>query len=924
MKKLLTIILMMLLLTSTSFGYVKIYDLVGEEQPISSGVTYKNIKRFTTTGWLNINVLKVDLTNQYVKLDMLTPKDGMYNLDTVMNQAKNAGAVAAVNGEFFTWVGTSLGSPIGFSMKDGEVVSTPAYQNEDKDTLATFSLNKSGVPFYSYVKKVKVEVENKAGETYEIGEINKSSSDFLVPVIYTSDFMKNSFGNTKFFDTVEIVVEDDRVTDIRNCEDPVLIPENGYVITARGDNAYYLKQLFKEGSKIKLNVETDADMSKMILAISGGTILVKDGSVVDSFTHNISGYNPRTALGTSGDNKTLYLVAVDGRGASKGVTQTEMAYLMNELGSDNAINLDGGGSTNMVGRFAGDTTLSTLNTPSENRKVISSVGVISTAPEGKLNSLIITSNRERIFVNHKAELTVKGYDKYINPIEIDSKNIKWEVKGVKGSVENNVFTPTTSGKAKLTATYKGVSETFEMDVLGDVGTIELAKRTVELIVGGTYTLKPVARDVYGFTAPYDISNYTFTTSNNNCSVDENGVIKGLESGETLVTVRTGNTKSFIGVKVKGDNLELVDDFEDDTTTYFSSYPKDLVEGEVELSTKEKYSGKKSLKLSYDFTETTGARGAYIRFYEEPELDEDTNYIDFYVYSKKNQPDVAVKLQILDADDVERLVVVSDSIKADWQEMKYDLSDIKLPGKLQRIYVAQAKDEGNDTYVYVDKLSFSKSISSGATKITIPANIKPEDICNREEEKKENGISFAVYKNISNNGTLYNKLIKNRLKTITENVDFMIVKSGSLGGVDNLKTLSNNSSFVVNGTKFIMLNNEKSSLSTSQWTWFIEEIEKTKENNIVLVLSKPIESALSDSQEQTMFMDILANLKDGGKNVTTLYFGIATGYKMYNGYKEFGVDITDYNNVKEKVENDKYIKFVVNGNDVTYQVLPIYE
>ena len=48
------------------------------------------------------------------------------------------------------------------------------------------------------------------------------------------------------------------------------------------------------------------------------------------------------------------------------------------------------------------------------------------------------------------------------------------------------------------------------------------------------------------------------------------------------------------------------------------------------------------------------------------------------------------------------------------------------------------------------------------------------------------------------------------------------------------------------------------------------------------------------------------------------------YKMYNGFKEFGVNVTDYNTVKEKVENDKYIKFVVNGSDVTYQVLSIYE
>ena len=201
MKKIISVLLMLLLFINISFGYEKIYDLASDETQISSGVSYKSIKRFTTTGWVNINMLTVDLTDDYVKLDLLTPKNGMYNLDTVKNQATANNAVAAVNGEFFTWVGSNLGSPIGFSMSDGKIVSTPAYQNVTKDTLATFSLDKSGVPFYQYVKSVKTEVRNEAGETAKIGDINKNSSDFLTPVIYTSDWSKKSF------DTVEIVVK---------------------------------------------------------------------------------------------------------------------------------------------------------------------------------------------------------------------------------------------------------------------------------------------------------------------------------------------------------------------------------------------------------------------------------------------------------------------------------------------------------------------------------------------------------------------------------------------------------------------------------------------------------------------------------------------------------------------------------------------
>ena len=86
---------------NTSFGYTKIYDMKSTETPVSSGVTYRNLKRLTTEGWLNINILKVDLTNKYVKLDMLTSDDGLYTLDTVKNHATNSNAVAAINAEPF-------------------------------------------------------------------------------------------------------------------------------------------------------------------------------------------------------------------------------------------------------------------------------------------------------------------------------------------------------------------------------------------------------------------------------------------------------------------------------------------------------------------------------------------------------------------------------------------------------------------------------------------------------------------------------------------------------------------------------------------------------------------------------------------------------------------------------------------------------
>jgi exopolysaccharide biosynthesis protein len=59
---------------------------------------------------------------------------------------------------------------------------------------------------------------------------------------------------------------------------------------------------------------------------------------------------PRTAIGLDGLGTRLILIVVDGCQPfySEGATVQEMAELMIFCGGDNAINLDGGGSSTMV------------------------------------------------------------------------------------------------------------------------------------------------------------------------------------------------------------------------------------------------------------------------------------------------------------------------------------------------------------------------------------------------------------------------------------------------------------------------------------------------------------------------------------------------------------------------------------------------
>lgn len=82
--------------------------------------------------------------------------------------------------------------------------------------------------------------------------------------------------------------------------------------------------------------------------LPGEARLLRDGSIVAPTANET--LHPRTGVGLSGDQRTLYLFTVDGRndGHSLGVTRPELADFMRMFGATDAINLDGGGSTTLV------------------------------------------------------------------------------------------------------------------------------------------------------------------------------------------------------------------------------------------------------------------------------------------------------------------------------------------------------------------------------------------------------------------------------------------------------------------------------------------------------------------------------------------------------------------------------------------------
>ena len=82
-------------------------------------------------------------------------------------------------------------------------------------------------------------------------------------------------------------------------------------------------------------------------AAAGFGLILRDGKIVAGPG---GAMHPRTAAGLDRDRTTLILLVVDGRqeGVSEGVTDHELAGLMQEQGCHEAVNLDGGGSSVML------------------------------------------------------------------------------------------------------------------------------------------------------------------------------------------------------------------------------------------------------------------------------------------------------------------------------------------------------------------------------------------------------------------------------------------------------------------------------------------------------------------------------------------------------------------------------------------------
>lgn len=336
-----------------------------------------------TTGPWVVHVLRVD-PDRYdgtLRPELATEVVPERELLTTISARTNA--LAAVNGGYFV-IGPNDGTPgdlAGISVLEGELVSEAV---DGRTSLILPEGDGSGADVAALSDEIRARSSDGAarvvdGKNRKPGLIRgcggeggdspteNPKHDFTCTDASELILFTPIFGaTTEPGEGAEAVLDvSGRVTELREGRGGG-IPPGGSVLSGTGGGAGWLREHAQPGSTIRVSERISGEGAEIVEGtgvVNGGPRLLEDGR--EEITAYREGFvypedpefyyrfgerrNPRTLSGTTpgGD---LLLVAVDGRrpGYSVGASFEEGAGIMDALGSEEAVNLDGGGSTGMT------------------------------------------------------------------------------------------------------------------------------------------------------------------------------------------------------------------------------------------------------------------------------------------------------------------------------------------------------------------------------------------------------------------------------------------------------------------------------------------------------------------------------------------------------------------------------------------------
>ncbi len=322
----------------------------------------------TSKGPWVVNVLTIDPEQADGRLQRTYGKT-LADPDRTTALARRASALVGVNGSFFSLQSDKRyrGLPVGLTISDGRVLSKPTGTSQEVTLALDSEQNALRIGRFDWTGKVR------SREGMGVLTLNRVNSPPNLPKGCAkhraarkprcagsgqlAEFTRDFAGRTPKGPGVEVVL------DRAGC--PVrILGHRGVRLTGSqtslqgtGATALRLRQFARAGClDVEQSVVNRPDGRRLPLregvsAVTGRYRLVRDGkTILHRRDSSLFGRNPRTIAGTDAAGRLMF-VTIDGRQPrSVGSTLWEAARVAQALGMDDALNLDGGGSTTMAVR----------------------------------------------------------------------------------------------------------------------------------------------------------------------------------------------------------------------------------------------------------------------------------------------------------------------------------------------------------------------------------------------------------------------------------------------------------------------------------------------------------------------------------------------------------------------------------------------
>lgn len=788
-----------ILLSSTAYGssLYTVYDL-SEETRLSKSITYERIEKYTSSGWMNVNVIRADISDEHTEVKPINHESGLSNRAALSTLIRTSGAIAAVNGDFFY-----MGDPsysYGPLIRDNKLITSPLPSSYGYPTVSRLPDGEIDISLWN----PKITLYTPDSTEFNVVVLNKTSNLDWGPIILTSDWNKTSPGySTK--DIVEVVVVDGNVAEVRKNQPWTYIPENGYIIAS--SNAATMEKMlssFKEGDPVTLDIELDFSPEDVDWSFGALNYLVKDGKE-NEISSEVLGTHPRTAIGFNKDNTEIIMVTVDGRHRDYvGAKQTELAKIMIDLGAYNAVNMDGGGSTTMGIDFFRNANVSIVNLPSDGRerRIASGVGVFNNYPDSdKVSEIDIEASQNILFNNTETQLELEFFNEYYTPIDY-SGNVDFSIYPLgAGKVVNNVFIPEKPGKAIITAHVGNAEGQIEINVLDSPVAFEVDVDSLTLGFNDTYDLGSVLGIDKDGNSAYIPWKYIKSSYRNRVGKVENGVFTSSDIANTgAVTLTFGDAIKHIQVKV-GYRFKTLNRFENLDNLKLTLYPEESP-GMISITENFVKEGQKSLRLDYDFTKMTDQSIAFVEFGNEGQgikLEDKPLAIGMWVYGdSKNH---WLRTRITDAYGTQVKIDFEEEVNwTGWKWVEAKIPEgIAYPISLKNIYLAEINETRKDTgTIYIDNLRImyepkDKQLGLIAEtqfidplKVSQITNYSDKLTISQGKYNQEGSGNIVYYEGIISNGTLSaaNTTMWNNIKSLIDFEDKVLVLSMN-GDIHNI-------------------------------------------------------------------------------------------------------------------------------------------